>query len=101
MVGTSVNAPFSLFVCAQVDQLAFEDLVRQNFPRLASHLEGLGVQISWVTGSWFLSLFVNVLPWESVLRVWDVMLYQRSRSMLFRTALALVEMHCQYHPCPS
>ncbi|CAI5948412.1 unnamed protein product [Closterium sp. NIES-65] len=48
-----------------VDQLVFEDLVRQNFPRLAEHMDTMGVQISWITGPWFLSVFVNVLPWES------------------------------------
>ncbi|CAI5466056.1 unnamed protein product [Closterium sp. Yama58-4] len=79
---------------AQVDQLVFEDLVRQNFPRLAEHMDAMGVQISWITGPWFLSVFVNVLPWESVLRVWDVILYERNRSMLFRTCLALLDMHC-------
>ncbi|GJP34933.1 hypothetical protein CLOM_g19410 [Closterium sp. NIES-68] len=78
---------------AQVDQLVFEDLVRQNFPRLVEHMDALGVQISWITGPWFLSVFVNVLPWESVLRVWDVILYERNRSMLFRTCLALLDMH--------
>lgn len=31
----------------------------------ASHLESLGVQVTWITGPWFLSVFINVLPWES------------------------------------
>ncbi|KAJ7519927.1 hypothetical protein O6H91_20G060100 [Diphasiastrum complanatum] len=78
---------------AQVDQLVFGDLVRENFPKLISHLEGLGVQVTWVSGTWFLSIFVNVLPWESVLRVWDVLLFDGNRSMLFRTALALMDIH--------
>lgn len=78
---------------AQVDQLCFEELVKINFPRLVAHLDMLGVQVTWVSGSWFLSVFVNVLPWESVLRVWDVLLYERNRSMLFRTGLAIFEMH--------
>jgi hypothetical protein len=29
----------------------------------------------------------------SVLRIWDVLLYEGNRSMLFRTALALLEQH--------
>lgn len=78
---------------SQVDQLVLDDLVRRHFPRLASHLDTLGVQVAWVTGPWFLSIFVNILPWESVLRVWDVLLYDGNRSMLFRTALALFEQH--------
>ncbi|CAI5491463.1 unnamed protein product [Closterium sp. Naga37s-1] len=46
---------------AQVDQLVFEDLVRQNFPRLAEHMDTMGVQISWITGPWFLSVDLNAL----------------------------------------
>ncbi|XP_065856286.1 uncharacterized protein [Euphorbia lathyris] len=34
-----------------------------------------------------------MLPWESVLRVWDVLLFEGNRVMLFRTALALMELY--------
>eukprot|EP00850_Spirogloea_muscicola_P015091 SM000113S24047 [mRNA] locus=s113:135719:141922:- [translate_table: standard] len=81
-----------LMIEAQVDQLVFDELVRKHFPRVA-HLDALGVQVAWVSGPWFLSVFVNILPWESVLRLWDVLLYEGNRCMLFRTALALLEMH--------
>ncbi|KAL8210665.1 hypothetical protein R6Q57_005102 [Mikania cordata] len=78
---------------SQVDQLVFEELVRERFPKLVNHLDYLGVQIAWVSGPWFLSIFMNMLPWESVLRVWDVLLFQGNRVMLFRTALALMELY--------
>ncbi|RZC93219.1 hypothetical protein C5167_029293 [Papaver somniferum] len=78
---------------SQVDQLVFEDLVRERFPKLVNHLDYLGVQVAWVTGPWFLSIFVNMLPWESVLRVWDVLLFEGNRIMLFRTALAIMELY--------
>ncbi|KAF7811440.1 ecotropic viral integration site 5-like protein isoform X3 [Senna tora] len=78
---------------SQVDQLVFEELVRERFPKLANHLDYLGVQVAWVTGPWFLSIFMNMLPWESVLRVWDVLLFEGNRVMLFRTALALMELY--------
>ncbi|KAF5742626.1 TBC1 domain family member 8B-like [Tripterygium wilfordii] len=77
----------------QVDQLVFEDLVRERFPKLVNHLDYLGVQVGWVTGPWFLSIFTNKLPWESVLRVWDVLLFEGNRVILFRTALALMELY--------
>ncbi|KAG8078411.1 hypothetical protein GUJ93_ZPchr0007g6372 [Zizania palustris] len=77
----------------QVDQLVLEDLVREKFPKLVNHLDYLGVQVAWVTGPWFLSIFMNMLPWESVLRVWDVLLFDGNRVMLFRTALALMELY--------
>ncbi|KAH8501642.1 hypothetical protein H0E87_016434 [Populus deltoides] len=78
---------------SQVDQLVFEELVRERFPKLVNHLDYQGVQVAWVTGPWFLSIFMNMLPWESVLRVWDVLLYEGNRVMLFRTALALMELY--------
>nr|DAD26016.1 TPA_asm: hypothetical protein HUJ06_027484 [Nelumbo nucifera] len=78
---------------SQVDQLVFEELVRERFPKLVNHLDYLGVQVAWVTGPWFLSIFVNMLPWESVLRVWDVLLFEGNRVMLFRTALALMDLY--------
>ncbi|GAB2286749.1 hypothetical protein Dimus_039790 [Dionaea muscipula] len=78
---------------SQVDQLVFEELVRERFPKLVNHLDYLGVQVAWVTGPWFLSIFTNLLPWESVFRVWDVLLFEGNRVMLFRTALALMELY--------
>ncbi|XP_074379246.1 uncharacterized protein LOC141720629 isoform X2 [Apium graveolens] len=78
---------------SQVDQLVFEDLMREMFPKLVSHLDYLGVQVGWISGPWFLSIFVNMIPWESVLRVWDVLLFEGNRVMLFRTALALMEFY--------
>ncbi|CAI0442922.1 unnamed protein product [Linum tenue] len=78
---------------SQVDQLIFEELVRERFPKLVNHLDYLGVQVAWVTGPWFLSIFMNMLPWESVLRVWDVLLFEGNRVMLFRTALALMDLY--------
>nr|KYP37679.1 TBC1 domain family member 9 [Cajanus cajan] len=78
---------------SQVDQLIFEELVRERFPKLVNHLDYLGVQVAWISGPWFLSIFVNIIPWESVLRVWDVLLFQGNRVMLFRTALTLMELY--------
>ncbi|XP_057801389.1 uncharacterized protein LOC131016707 isoform X1 [Salvia miltiorrhiza] len=85
---------FSLeMIESQVDQLVFEDLMRERFPKLVNHLDYLGVEVAWVSGPWFLSIFVNTLPWESVLRVWDVILFEGNRVMLFRTALALMDLY--------
>ncbi|KAL8824920.1 MAG: hypothetical protein Q9191_004727 [Dirinaria sp. TL-2023a] len=44
--------------------------------------------ISLCTTSWFMSLFIGTLPIESVLRVWDVLFYEGSRT-LFRVAVAI------------
>ncbi|XVE96776.1 hypothetical protein REPUB_Repub02eG0252000 [Reevesia pubescens] len=78
---------------SQVDQLVFEELMRERFPKLVNHLDYLGVQVAWISAPWFLSIFINMLPWESVFRIWDVILFEGNRVMLFRTALALMELY--------
>ncbi|XP_062215983.1 uncharacterized protein LOC133916361 isoform X3 [Phragmites australis] len=78
---------------SQVDQLVLDEVVRERFPKLAKHMDFLGVQVAWVTGPWFLSIFINMLPWESVLRVWDVTLFEGNRTMLFRTTFALLDLY--------
>ena len=47
--------------------------------------------ISLCTTSWFMSLFIGTLPIESVLRVWDILFYEGSRT-LFRVALTIFKL---------
>ncbi|KAL0042727.1 hypothetical protein WJX79_008895 [Trebouxia sp. C0005] len=79
----------------QVDQLVFKELVDVRFPRLSGHLEGHGVNVSSVSTNWFLCIFVNSLPLESCLRVWDIFFLECCSSVLFRVALALVDIYSQ------
>lgn len=79
----------------QVDQLVFKQLVDRQFPRLTSHLDELGVNVASVSTQWFLCIFVNSLPLETCLRVWDIFLFDQSSSVLFRIALALVDIYAQ------
>ncbi len=85
-----------------MDQLVFKQLVDKHFPRLTSHLDSLGVNVASVSTQWFLCIFVNSLPLETCLRVWDIFLFERSSSVLFRVALALVDIYAQVRgllPC--
>ncbi|KAJ8627335.1 hypothetical protein MRB53_020642 [Persea americana] len=52
---------------SKVDHLVFEELVRGKFPRLSAvnHQDYLGVQMHGLLESGFLSIFLNMLPWES------------------------------------
>ncbi|OBA21839.1 RabGAP/TBC [Metschnikowia bicuspidata var. bicuspidata NRRL YB-4993] len=44
--------------------------------------------LTLVTSSWFMSVFIGVLPIESVLRIWDIIWYEGSKT-IFRVSLTL------------
>ena len=79
----------------------FKDLVDVSFPTLTAYLEQqLGVDVSSVSTNWFLCIFVNSLPLESCLRVWDIFFLEGCSSVLFRVALALVDVYYKVHVSP-
>ncbi|CAD1811830.1 unnamed protein product [Candida parapsilosis] len=47
--------------------------------------------VTLVTSSWFMSLFVGVLPIETALRVWDILWYEGSKT-IFRISLTIFKM---------
>ena len=47
--------------------------------------------ITLVTSSWFMSVFVGTMPIESVLRVWDILWYEGSKT-IFRISLTICRM---------
>lgn len=47
--------------------------------------------VTLVTSSWFMSLFVGILPIETVLRVWDILWYEGSKT-IFRISLTIAKM---------
>lgn len=72
----------------RIDMIVMEKLLRKKLPKLANHLEKHGVTLDLICTKWFLCLFVDTLPTETVLRVWDAMFFEGWK-VLFRVALAL------------
>ena len=102
-------------------------IVDERFPRVGQALEDSGTPLAAVSASWFLTLYVNQLPWEvrvnslpsvpkyinttqihpnadqmlttytaqCCLRVWDVLLFERTRRILFQAALALIDVNAK------
>jgi len=60
---------------ALVDQGVFEDLTRASLPLLAQHMQALGV-ISTISLSWFLTLFLSVMPFDSAVLLVDCFFYE-------------------------
>ncbi|KAE9401502.1 TBC-domain-containing protein [Gymnopus androsaceus JB14] len=69
--------------------LVLLDFVKEYVPKLYAHLNDLGVDLPAICFSWFLSLFTDCLPVETLFRVWDVFLVD-GLDVLFRVALAIL-----------
>jgi GTPase-activating protein len=69
--------------------LALLDYVQEYLPKLHNHLIDLGIDLGAICFSWFLSLFTDCLPVETLFRVWDVFLVD-GFDVLFRIALAML-----------
>ncbi|KAM9804640.1 TBC1 domain family member 8 [Neosynchiropus ocellatus] len=74
---------------AQVDQSVFEQLIRERLPELADHFPDLAT-LSSVSLSWFLTLFLSVLPFHSAVRVVDCFFFSGIKA-IFQLGLTVLE----------
>lgn len=74
---------------ALVDQGIFEELTRDILPRLSEKMQELGV-ISSISLSWFLTLFLSVMPFESAVVIVDCFFYEGIKVIL-QVALAVLD----------
>uniref|UniRef100_A0A667ZCT5 TBC1 domain family member 9B n=1 Tax=Myripristis murdjan TaxID=586833 RepID=A0A667ZCT5_9TELE len=75
-------------VGALVDQAVFEELTRAFLPFLYEHMQELGV-ISTISLSWFLTLFLSVMPFDSAVLLVDCFFYEGIK-VIFQVALAVL-----------
>uniref|UniRef100_A0A8C9XPR7 TBC1 domain family member 9 n=1 Tax=Sander lucioperca TaxID=283035 RepID=A0A8C9XPR7_SANLU len=80
-------------VGALVDQGVFEELAREYIPQLYDCMQDLGV-ISTISLSWFLTLFLSVMPFESAVVVVDCFFYDGIK-VIFQLALSVL--HANIH----
>ncbi|XP_033638800.1 TBC1 domain family member 2B-like [Asterias rubens] len=76
---------------SQTDQRVFKDLLAEKLPRLNVHLDTYGIDLSLVTFNWFITIFCDNIPAETMVRIWDTFLYEGNK-VLFRFALAFFKM---------
>uniref|UniRef100_A0A8C5DNI3 TBC1 domain family member 8 n=1 Tax=Gouania willdenowi TaxID=441366 RepID=A0A8C5DNI3_GOUWI len=74
---------------AQVDQSVFEELIRERLPELAENVHDLST-LSSVSLSWFLTLFLSVLPFDSAVCVVDCFFFHGIKA-IFQLGLAVLE----------
>uniref|UniRef100_A0A673JZE6 TBC1 domain family member 9-like n=1 Tax=Sinocyclocheilus rhinocerous TaxID=307959 RepID=A0A673JZE6_9TELE len=76
-------------VGALVDQGVFEELAHVYVPQLYDCMQALGV-ISTISLSWFLTLFLSVMPFESAVVVVDCFFYEGIK-VIFQLALSVLD----------
>ncbi|XP_077103353.1 TBC1 domain family member 9B isoform X1 [Siphateles boraxobius] len=75
-------------VGALVDQGVFEELTRECLPLLYERMQELGV-ISTISLSWFLTLFLSVMPFDSAVLLVDCFFYEGIK-VIFQVSLAVL-----------
>jgi len=79
-------------------------LVKKYLPRLHEHFEHENISSIYYATKWFMTLFLDVLPWELCLRVWDVLFFEGIH-IIHTIALRILELqqsvYIEEKPSPS
>ncbi|XP_064554631.1 growth hormone-regulated TBC protein 1-A [Drosophila montana] len=74
------------------DLAVFRELVIRRLPAVNRHVEDLGLPYAVIASKWFICIFAEVLPVETVLRIWDCV-FAEGPKIVFRAALAMFITH--------
>ncbi|KAF7493030.1 TBC1 domain family member 9 [Sarcoptes scabiei] len=73
---------------ALVDQGVLEELVKEHLPELYNKLLPLGI-LSMISLSWFLTIFLSIMPFESAINIVDYFFYDGAK-VVFQIALRIL-----------
>lgn len=76
-----------------MDQSVFEELIQEHLPDLAGHLKDPSALAS-ISLSWFLTLFLSIMPLESAVNVVDCFFYDGIKA-IFQLGLAVLEANAE------
>lgn len=69
-------------------------LIQKSEPTIHQHIQNIGMPWALGTTKWFICLYSEVLPTETVLRIWDC-LFNEGSKILLRVAITLIKIHKQ------
>ncbi|CAE6429807.1 unnamed protein product [Rhizoctonia solani] len=72
--------------------LVLLDYVEMHHPKVYNHLLDMGVDLPAICFSWFLSMYTDCLPVETLFRVWDL-IFADKLDALFRIGLAIIRIN--------
>lgn len=80
-----------------MDQRVLKDFMVEKLPRLAAHFEQHSIDVSLATFNWFLVVFVESLPSDILLPLWDSFLYEGTKVRVRnpKNSLVLLDFNAQ------
>mmetsp|Transcript_30606 Transcript_30606/g.47955 ORF Transcript_30606/g.47955 Transcript_30606/m.47955 type:complete len:203 (-) Transcript_30606:63-671(-) len=75
-----------------VDQGVLQEYMILHFPKIHKHFQAMFFDLAFVSTNWLLCIFINSLPWDCVLRLMDILLYDGKPDILLRCSLAILSM---------
>nr|CAI5861751.1 unnamed protein product [Callosobruchus analis] len=73
----------------QRDGLILQGLLKKVCPPVYRHLKKVNAEPMFYCTEWFLCAFTRTLPWDTLLRIWDIFLCEGVK-VLFKTALVIL-----------
>ena len=78
----------------------FDNLVREQLPKLGEHFTQEMINPSMYASQWFITVFSYSFPFHLALRIWDVFLYEvgysKSYASFSATQFFYKEVHAYY-----
>lgn len=79
---------------AHIDQHVFDILIKQHLPQIHNKLTQLQIPLLPLTINWFLCLFINVVPIDQYMCIWDMLfVYNNNIHVIFSTSLLLLQLN--------
>lgn len=75
-----------------IDLDVLDELVHKYEPVVHRHIQNVGMPWAMGTTKWFICLYSEVLPAETVFRIWDC-LFNEGSKIIFRVAITLIRLH--------